>query len=296
MNKITNPFRIKSLLFIPAIKESYFDKVLEFKGDEKPDGIIFDLEDSVGEQYKNDARKILFNRLVKDMQFKEKISSIYKIFVRINGLKTKWFSDDLNLIKKIAPDFLMLSKIEEKKELILTRKKSKDSQLFVVIESIKGFRNREKILGLMKPSDLFAIGYEDLSSELLIERPDDLSAENPITKILMDCIISVRERNVIIIDAVSRKFGTPENLEQLEKECQFTLSLGLTGKVAVHPSQVPIINKVFNKEVLLKKAEEVLAQFKELKNGSSVIVRESKEMNDMPSYKMYKKLLELWSR
>jgi citrate lyase subunit beta/citryl-CoA lyase len=199
-------------------------------------------------------------------------------------------------MKEIAPDFVMLSKVEEEKELLLTRKKCKNLQLFVVIESIKGFKNREKILSLMKPEDLFAIGYEDLSAELLIERPEDLSVENPITKILIDCIISAREKDIVIADAVSRKFGTSENLEQLEKECQFTLSLGLTGKVAVHPSQVPIINSVFDKEILLKRAEEVLAQFKELKDGSSVIVREGKEMNDTPSYKMYKKILDLWSR
>ncbi len=146
----------------------------------------------------------------------------------------------------------------------------------------------------MNPDDLFAIGYEDLSAELLIERPADLSIENPLSKILTDCIISAREKDIIMIDAVSRKFGTPENLEQLEKECQFALSLGLTGKVAVHPSQVPIINKVFNKEVLIKKAKNILSQFKELKDGSSVIVREGKEMNDLPSYKMYKKIIELW--
>lgn len=296
MNKITNPFRIKSLLFIPAIKESYFDKVLEFRDSERPDGIIFDLEDSVSEQHKDDARKILLDRLVRDTQFRTKISSFYKIFVRVNGLKTKWFSDDLNLVKKIVPDFVMLSKVEEEKELLLTRKKSKGSQLFVVIESIKGFRNREKILGLMRSDDLFAIGYEDLSAELLIERPEDLSVENPITKILMDCIISAREKDIIMIDAVSRKFETPENLEQLEKEYRFTLSLGLTGKVAVHPSQVPIINTIFDKKILIDKAEKVLIQFRELKNGSSVIVGENKEMNDTPSYKMYKKLLELWNK
>lgn len=293
---MSNPFKIKSLLFVPAIKERYFDKILELKDSEKPDAIIFDLEDSVSEQYKDEARKILFNRLVKDTQFKTRVSSLYKIFIRVNGLKTEWFSDDLNLVKEIAPDFVMLSKVEEGKELILTRKKSNDSQLFVVIESLKGFRNREKILGQMKSKDIFAIGYEDLSAELLIERPEDLSVENLVSKILMDCIISAREKDIVMIDAVSRKFGTLGNLEQLEKECRFTLSLGLTGKVAVHPSQVSVINTVFDKKSLIEKAEEVLIQFRELKDGSSVIVREGKEMNDTPSYKMYKKILELWNR
>lgn len=283
------------MLFVPAIKERFFDKILELNDGEKPDAIIFDLEDSVDEQYKNDARKILFNRLVKDIQFRAKINSLYKIFVRANSSQTKWFSDDLNLIKEIEPDFVMLSKVEDEKELSLVKKKSKCPQLLVAIESIRGFKNREKILGQMKSKDIFVIGYEDLSGELLIERPDNLSVENPLSKILMDCIISARERGVIMIDATSRKFGTPENLEQLDKECRFTLSLGLSGKVTVHPSQIPIINTVFDKKALIKKAEKVLTQFNELKDGSSVIVREGKEMNDMPSYKMYKKMLELWN-
>lgn len=293
---MSNPFKIRSLLFVPAIKERYFDKILELKDNEKPDAIIFDLEDSVNEQHKDAARKILFDRLVKDIQFRAKINNLYKIFVRANGSNTEWFSDDLNLIKKIVPDFVMLSKVEEEKEIALVRKKSMVPQLLVAIESIKGFRNREKILDKMKPKDIFVIGYEDLSAELLIDRPGNLSVENPLSKILMDCIISAREKDVVMIDATSRKFGTPDNIEQLEKECRFTLSLGLSGKVTVHPSQVSVINTVFDKEVLLKRAENVVAQFKELKDGSSVIVREGKEMNDTPSYKMYKKILEFWSR
>ncbi len=49
---MNNPFKIRSLLFIPAIKESYFDKIADLRDNERPDGIIFDLEDSVSEQYK----------------------------------------------------------------------------------------------------------------------------------------------------------------------------------------------------------------------------------------------------
>lgn len=296
MLKITNPFRIKSLLFIPAIKEKYFDKILDLKNNNKPDGIIFDLEDSVNEEYKDNAREILFNRLIKNTGYKTNISNLYKIFIRINSFKTKWFAGDLDLVKKIAPDFVMLSKVEKEKELLLTRKKCKNPQLFVVIESIKGVKNREKILESMKPEDLFAIGYEDLSSELLIERPNDLSIENPISKILIDCIISARDKDIIMIDAVSRKFETPKNLKYLEKECKFTLSLGLTAKVAVHPSQVSIINRVFNKKILFKKARNVLGKFEKLEDGSFVIVSKNKEMIDTPSYKMYKKLLDLWNK
>ena len=139
------------------------------------------------------------------------------------------------------------------------------------------------------------LGYEDLSSELMIERPD-LDSMNPLTKIILRSVVSAREKDVVMIDAVSRKYGTPENIRELEKECLHTCyNLGMSSKVGIHPSQISVINRVFDKRAILRRGEEVLGKFRELKDGSFVITNGGKEMMDTPSYKLYSKILNLWN-
>ena len=70
------------------------------------------------------------------------------------------------------------------------------------------------------------------------------------------------------------------------------------GKAAVHPNQVPVINKVFEKRrmSMLRRAREVLSKFEKLNDGSSVIVNKKGEMMDTPSYVMYKRILDMFEK
>lgn len=186
----------------------------------------------------------------------------------------------------------MLSKVEDSKEVNFFQKYFEGKQLFVVIETLKGYRNRDSILRSIGFKDLFSIGYEDFSKELLIERPENLNSQNPISHILMEFLISARENNITMIDAVSRKFETKANLKKFKDECKFTEKLGLSGKVAIHPSQVKIINSVFDKNEKITKTKRKLRAFRKLEDGSAVIVAKNKEMLDKPSYNMSLDLLK----
>jgi citrate lyase subunit beta/citryl-CoA lyase len=291
-----NPYKTRSWLFVPAVKECFFDKVLGLRGREKPDVLIFDLEDSVHAGSKAEARRILHKRLHEGGAYRKEVSGRYVIAVRINSQETAWFREDLELVNRIRPDFLMLSKVESPDHVRAARESGGVPQLFVVIETIKGFENREEIMKEMEWYDIFTLGYEDLSAELMIERPASLDSVNPITDMLLKTVISARKNNVTMIDAVSRGYGTPDNLKRTEDECAFTAGLGLSGKIAIHPSQVQVINSVFDKGPLLERAERVLGMFGELKDGSSVISGDSKEMMDTPSRRLHSKILELWNR
>jgi hypothetical protein len=46
---------------------------------------------------------------------------------------------------------------------------------------------------------------------------------------------------------------------------------------------------------MIRRAENVLGKFRELKDGSFVISND-KEMMDTPSHRMYSKILDLWNR
>lgn len=290
-----NPFRIRSWLFVPAVKERFFDKILCFEGGGKPDVIVFDLEDSVSPDHKEEAREILKQYLHDDTAYRKEFSGKYKSVIRANSYDTEWFREDVKSIDEIGPDFLGMSKVESPEQIRFVRNNSRVSQLFVPIETIRGFRDRANIMRELGQNDVIVLGYEDLSAELMIERPD-LESMNPLTKIISRSIVTARENDVVMIDAVSRKYGTPENLKELERECLHTFGrLGMWSKVAIHPSQVPVINSVFDKSPMIRRAENVLGKFGELKDGSFVI-SDGKEMMDTPSHRMYSKILDMWNR
>ena len=294
MDKI-NPFKIRSLLFVPAIKKEFIDKIIDLEGINKPDGIIFDLEDSVHLDYKDEARKNL-DELFKNKEIIDKLKDKYIICIRINKYGTKWFKNDLRFINQIKPNFLMLAKVESAKEVRIIRKKSKIKQLIAPIETLEGLKYIKEITSELNFYDIFACAYEDTSAELLIDRPENLNYINPLTFFLMNCIIEARRNNLIMLESPSRKFADEKGLKECEEEATLGKNNGFTGKFAIHPNQVAIINKIFDKKVIVNRAEKVLGQFKDLKDGTSVIVNENKEMMDTPSYKMYSKLLGYWNK
>lgn len=289
-NDCVNLNNINSLLFVPAIKEKFYNKIFTLKGSNKPNGIIFDLEDSVDIKSKKSARDILL-KFINNSNNRNKLFGQYTTLIRINPFSSKFFKDDINLVKKIQPNILMLAKIETVDEIKIYKKIYR--QIFVVVETLKGISNLEKILQEMRNTDLFAIGYEDLSSELLMERPKNLNSLNPLSHLLLDSVITARRFNVPMIDAVSRLFKTQTDLQELKKECLYTTELGLIGKVAIHPNQVTTINKIFQQKKKKEKqrAHKIITNFDNLTDGSFVFVDENNEMIDTPSYKMAKKLL-----
>jgi citrate lyase subunit beta / citryl-CoA lyase len=283
--------QINSFIFVPAIKKNFYDKILTLEGVNKPDGIIFDLEDSVDVKYKEKARDVLLDSLSAP-DYRNDLSGNYLISVRINPISSKWFKDDLRLIDKIKPDILMTSKVKTANEVKKYKKIAK--RLLIVVETLNGIANLQEIIKEMRGGDLFTVGYEDLSAELMIERPKKLNSFNPLSHILIESLIIARQNNIQIIDAPSRFFKTKQDLVQLKNECGYAAELGMIGKMAIHPNQICIINSVFKdkKNEMFKKANKILNKFSKLSDGSSVIVSGHNEMMDTPSYKMARKIVK----
>lgn len=291
MSNLFNPFLVKSLLFVPAINDAFLEKTLGLSGDDKPDGIIFDLEDSVNIDSKRDAREKLSKFLSKHKEIKGE----YKIGIRINGYKTKWVKEDTKLVRALQPDFVVIPKTEGAREVRKLRKWCKAKQLLIIIETIEGLNNAQKITQEFTKTDFAMCGYEDASADLMIERSSDLSKLTPLTFFLMQFIQICRSQKVILFDGPSRKFSSESDLSLLRQECEYTNQFNFAGKAAIHPNQVSIINKIYNKERLRAKASEVIEQMEKAIAGSSVTTNSENEMIDTPSYKMYKKIIDLLS-
>ena len=73
--------RLRTLLFIPSGNDRFIDRALEMK--DKPDAIILDLEDSIPQKKKDEARLALSNSVKK--------LSAFPIIVRVNNAKSIHF-------------------------------------------------------------------------------------------------------------------------------------------------------------------------------------------------------------
>ena len=280
------PYKIKSWLFVPAIREDFFEKLIQLEGKNKPDAIIFDLEDSVAKEYKKDARKKL-SRLLKTSVLSKNIKDKFITCIRVNNIHTHFFNADVDTVRDISPNFIIFPKVQNSKEIPIYRKIAKKSQLFIAIESLQGINSLDSILKKLTGTDCFALGYEDLSAQLQIERPSDLNSVNMLTHLILNGLVKSREFGIPIIDAVSRKYSKKDTA-LFRRECKFMSDIGFFSKVCIHPNQVSPTNKIFEKKIIeiRKRAKQVLGNFKELKNGTAVITPNN-EMLDTPSYKLY---------
>lgn len=290
-----NVFKIQSWITFPSIENRYFEKILSLNDIDKPDAVIFDLEDSIANSYeaKNAARNKLLEFLYKNPHYRKRIFSRYIVGVRVNSATSAYIQDDLEAIKKIQPHIVFLPKVESREQLVDYQTDLVDMQLCAIIETLLGYERRDAIVKSLRSRDLLGIGHEDLLSQLGMEEIDNFYQMNPLTHILNSCIITAKKYGVSLIDGPSRKYGTHKNLIECRKECQLSLGIGFQSKVAIHPTQVRIINTIFNKEKLRKKAKTILKQFQSLENGRFVIGTENKEMMDTPSYMLYTNALRL---
>ncbi|MCH8022670.1 MAG: hypothetical protein IH932_02875, partial [Thaumarchaeota archaeon] len=77
--------RLRTLLFIPSGNDRFIDRALEMS--DKPDAIILDLEDSIPQKKKDEARLALSHSVKK--------LSTFPIIVRVNNWKSRHFRKDV---------------------------------------------------------------------------------------------------------------------------------------------------------------------------------------------------------
>ena len=158
----------RSLLFIPSNNPAMLQNADIFGAD----SVIFDLEDAVNITEKDNARNLLYYYL------NAHTSLPMEVVVRINGLDTKYYKQDIERIVSDNIDTIMLPKatIEYVKQLdeilteIETRKQmSKKIKVFPIIEPAILVLHVDKIASLNRVDGIL-LGAEDLTSDMEVVR------------------------------------------------------------------------------------------------------------------------------
>jgi citrate lyase subunit beta/citryl-CoA lyase len=256
---------MRSLLFIPGDSPKKLDKGVTSGADT----IIVDLEDAISPERKAAARDITLAYL-KQVQ---PIAKRPSLMVRINGLQTGLTDADLDVIVGGKPDAIMLPKAEGGAAVIHT-----DAKL-TAREAIHGLPTGTiKIVTIATETaaSLFVAGTyagasprltgltwgaEDISAEIGAETNRDKDGNfldlYRLARAL--CLAGAAAARVQAIDTVYVDY---RNEAGLRRECEEARRDGFTGKMAIHPAQIPIINEVFTPtSEAVAKAKAVIAAF-----------------------------------
>jgi citrate lyase subunit beta/citryl-CoA lyase len=256
---------MRSLLFVPGDSERKLDKARESGAD----ALILDLEDSIAPERKEHARAIT-------TQFLKEIgqaSGRPRLFVRVNAIATGLIDADLDAVLAGRPDAIMLPKAEGGAAIVHLDAKLAARE---AVHDLPDGHVRIAALSTETAKALFLAGTyagvsdrligltwgaEDLSVELGAETNRDADGRflDPYRLARTLCLAAAAAAEVQAIDTVYVDFRNPAGLRREAEEARRD---GFSGKLAIHPAQVEVINAVFTPTAeAVAKARAVVAAF-----------------------------------
>jgi citrate lyase subunit beta/citryl-CoA lyase len=273
----------RSWLFVPADSEKKITRAL----DSEADAIIFDLEDSVAPTMKPIARDLL-RRLPRR-------SGGPQWWVRINPLGSEFHKEDLDLLGVPDVGGIVLPKAESGDDVIQLAHRTGNIPIHAIVtETAASLFN---LLSYREPNSPLAAmswGAEDLSAALGASSKYDESGElGFIYKLARSlCLAGALAAGVQPVDGVFQDFRDQKGLRQ---EAEAARRDGFSGKLAIHPDQVSVINAAFTPSGEdVQHAEAIVAAF-EAHPDAGVLSVDGK-MVDRPHLVQARRVLERATR
>jgi citrate lyase subunit beta / citryl-CoA lyase len=269
----------RSWLFVPADSEKKILHALETDAD----AVIFDLEDSVAPARKAAARDIL-----KELP---KRSNGPQWWVRINPLGSEYHKDDLTLIGSAYVHGIVLPKAESGADVTQLAHRTGNIPIHAIVTETAA-----SLFGLMtyrdpgSPLAAMSWGAEDLSAALGASSKYDADGGLNFTYKLARslCLAGAVAAGVQPVDGVFADFRDEEGLR---RETEAAAREGFTGKLAIHPAQVAVINAAFTPTADdVAHARDIVAAFEAQPDAGVLSV--GGKMVDRPHLVQAKRVLE----
>jgi citrate lyase subunit beta/citryl-CoA lyase len=235
----------RSELACPAHSLKMMAKAAASEADE----VVFDLEDGCAPSQKVAARKTLVEAFT-TLDFRGKIRAF-----RTNGIHTKFFYRDLIDVVEGAGrniEVVVIPKVQDAADVLfadrlLTQVEQNIGlpagriRLEVLIESAKGVLHAEQIAASTPRLAGLIFGVVDYAGSI--------GARDPVREQFAlyhypkaKTVAAARAAGIDVIDGVTLQF---RDLQQCEHDARSAAQMGFDGKWAIHPDQVPVINRVF---------------------------------------------------
>ncbi|MBV8510443.1 MAG: CoA ester lyase [Xanthobacteraceae bacterium] len=258
----------RSVLYMPGSNARALEKAKTLAAD----GLILDLEDAVAPDAKETARRQVAEA-VKAGGFGKR-----EVFIRVNGIDTAWFSEDLEAAASAAPDAILVPKISTPQQLDLIwqqlheLKADSRIRIWAMIETPLAIFNALALAAQAKLPGArlggFVMGTNDLAKET---RARFVPGRAPMLWWLTSCVLAARTYGIDILDGVYNNLGDADGFA---RECAEGRDLGFDGKTLIHPNQIEPCNAAFSPssdEVTL--ARKIIAAFDQPENKGKGVVQ-----------------------
>lgn len=283
---------MRSLLFVPADSE----KKLEKGFSSEADVVIVDLEDSVSPQNKAAARKIAADFL-RARQGQDGPT----VYVRVNDLSTGLTDDDLAALVPARPSGIMLPKsnggadvqrLSVKLRLHEAENGLPDGAIAIlpiVTETAVGVLAGASYANASPRLAGLTWGAEDLSAAIGARATrDERGVYTDVFRLARAMtILAASSAETAAIDTVFPNF---RDMDAFRRECEEAERDGFTGKMAIHPAQVAVINEAFTPSPeAVAHANAVVEAFEAAGNPGVVAI--DGQMYDRPHLRRAERLL-----
>ena len=259
----------------------------------KPDSIMLDLEDAVAESEKDAARYSLFHAL-KEIDY----HGVERV-VRINGLDTDYWQEDVRVCVAGGADSIRIPKAESTDDIRKVERAIEEAEkefgrpegstlIMAAIESAMGVM---KALEICQASErLFGIALsggdytKDLQTTISGVGVELAGARQHL-------IIAARAAKVQCFDTV---FTNLDDMEGFRKEVEMIKAMGFDGKSIVNPRQIDVVHEIYTptqKEIIF--SEKVVREIDEKKAQGIGVFTVDGKMIDIAFYDGAKRVIEL---
>jgi citrate lyase subunit beta / citryl-CoA lyase len=251
----------RSLLFMPGSNARALEKARHLPAD----GIILDLEDSVGP----DAKAVARDQIAKAVAARG--FGKREVLIRTNSLDTPWWIDDVTMAGKARPDGILVPKISSVADLSAIADRldaigaDPSIRVWAMIETARAVLHAEELAAASRDQRTrlagFVFGPNDISRETRIRMRPGRAAMIPM---ITHCILATRAHGLEILDGPYSDFSDFNGFGQ---ECAQARDLGFDGKTLIHPGQIEACNAIFTPPAEeIAQARKIIAAFERPEN------------------------------
>jgi citrate lyase subunit beta / citryl-CoA lyase len=258
----------RSALYMPGANARALEKAKTLPCD----AVILDLEDAVAPDAKASARdQVMAAVAARGFGARE-------VIVRINGLDTAWWRDDLEAAAKAGPDGVLVPKVSKPADLQAVTARlagiapGNRIWLWAMIETPLAIINAADIAALARDGETrlagFMMGTNDLAKETRARVTDRRAS---MVSWLATAVLAAHAYGIDVLDGV---YNDIHDAEGFRRECVQGRDMGFDGKTLVHPNQIAPCNEVFSPTAAeIDQARRIIAVFELPENHAKGVVQ-----------------------
>jgi citrate lyase subunit beta / citryl-CoA lyase len=225
----------RSVLFMPGSNARAMEKARSLPAD----AVIFDLEDAVAPDAKENARAQALAAVRAGGHGRR------EVVVRANAMATPWGRADLAAVATSGADAVLLPKVESPETVhealgaLAAAGAPSGLSLWCMLETPRGILNAAAIATASPRVAALVMGTSDLTKDLHARHTRDRA---PLLMSLELCVLAARAAGIAALDGVHLDLDDDAGFEAA---CRQAADLGFDGKTLIHPKTIAKANEIF---------------------------------------------------